>query len=77
MIIAKIYPGTTEYCFANVITRMPINIRGGAEYKATDKLALRFGGGYATTAVEDGYVTPEAPDANRAYVNRRIRLRIR
>jgi long-chain fatty acid transport protein len=44
------------------------NIRGGAEYKATSNLALRFGGGYASTAVEDGYVTPEAPDANRAYV---------
>lgn len=43
-------------------------VRGGAEYKATDKLKLRFGGGYASTAVADGYVTPEAPDANRAYV---------
>jgi long-chain fatty acid transport protein len=42
--------------------------RGGAEYKATDKLKLRFGGGFASTAVADGYVTPEAPDANRAYV---------
>ena len=45
-----------------------VTLRGGAQYKATDKLALRFGGGYAATAVRDGYVTPEAPDANRVYV---------
>ena len=45
-----------------------ISLRAGAQYKSSDKLALRFGGGYATTAVADGYVTPEAPDANRVYV---------
>jgi long-chain fatty acid transport protein len=45
-----------------------VSLRGGAQYLATDKLALRFGGGYASTAVQDGYVTPEAPDANRVYV---------
>ena len=44
-----------------------LNIRGGAQYKASDNLALRFGGGYVGTAVRDGYVTPEAPDANRVY----------
>ncbi|EHQ28579.1 OmpP1/FadL family transporter [Mucilaginibacter paludis] len=43
------------------------DFRGGAEYKATQAFALRFGGGYATTSVRDGYVTPEAPDANRVY----------
>lgn len=43
------------------------DFRAGAEYKACPGLALRFGGGYATTAVKDGYVTPEAPDANRVY----------
>lgn len=43
------------------------DFRGGAEYKASPVVALRFGGGYATTAVKDGYVTPEAPDANRVY----------
>ncbi|GGB08456.1 OmpP1/FadL family transporter [Mucilaginibacter rubeus] len=43
------------------------SLRGGAQYKATDKLALRFGGGYGGTAVLDGYVTPEVPDANRVY----------
>lgn len=41
--------------------------RGGAQYKANNKLFLRAGGGYANTAVRDGYVTPEAPDANRYY----------
>ena len=43
------------------------DVRTGAEYKATKMVALRFGGGFATTAVQDGYVTPEAPDANRVY----------
>jgi len=42
--------------------------RGGAEYKACSKTALRFGGGYGISPVQDGYVTPEAPDANRWYV---------
>ncbi|SDP60519.1 long-chain fatty acid transport protein [Mucilaginibacter sp. OK268] len=42
--------------------------RAGAEYKATDKIFVRGGGGYVTTAVKDGYVTPEAPDANRYYL---------
>jgi long-chain fatty acid transport protein len=44
-----------------------VSLRGGAQYSATNKLAVRLGGGYATTAVQDGYVTPEAPDANRVY----------
>jgi long-chain fatty acid transport protein len=43
------------------------DVRMGAEYKTTPKVAIRFGGGYATTAVQDGYVTPEAPDADRVY----------
>jgi len=43
------------------------DVRLGAEYKTSPKLAVRFGGGYATTAVQDGYVTPEAPDADRVY----------
>ena len=41
--------------------------RGGAQYKAKDNLFLRFGGGYGISPVRDGYVTPEAPDANRYY----------
>ncbi|MGZ3829450.1 MAG: OmpP1/FadL family transporter, partial [Mucilaginibacter sp.] len=43
------------------------SIRLGGQYKTSDKLALRLGGGYATTAVQDGYVTPEAPDADRVF----------
>jgi long-chain fatty acid transport protein len=43
------------------------DFRGGAEYKATPMVAIRFGGGYATTPVQDGHVTPEAPDNNRLY----------
>lgn len=43
------------------------SFRGGAQYKSSPRTAWRFGGGYATTAVADGYVTPEAPDANRVY----------
>lgn len=45
-----------------------VSLRGGAEYKATDKLALRAGGGYASAAAPDGYVTPEVPDADRVYL---------
>lgn len=45
-----------------------ISLRGGAQYKANDKLYWRFGGGYASTAIDDGFVTPEVPDANRVYV---------
>lgn len=41
------------------------NFKLGVQHKATDNLTLRAGIGYATTAVKDGYVTPEAPDANR------------
>ncbi|WP_462264891.1 OmpP1/FadL family transporter [Mucilaginibacter sp.] len=44
-----------------------VSVRGGTQYQATEKLALRAGGGYVTTAVRDGYVTPEVPDANRYY----------
>ncbi|WP_428329794.1 OmpP1/FadL family transporter [Mucilaginibacter sp.] len=43
-------------------------LRAGGQYKATNKLDVRAGGGYASTAVRDGYVTPEAPDANRVYL---------
>lgn len=55
-------------------TRSPRNyqdavaFRLGTEYKSSDQLALRAGGGYATSAVKDGYVTPEVPDANRYYL---------
>jgi len=44
-----------------------VALRLGTEYKATNLLAVRLGGGYASTPVQDGYVTPEAPDANRVF----------
>jgi long-chain fatty acid transport protein len=44
------------------------SIRLGAQYKSSEKVAIRFGGGYATTAAPNGFVTPEVPDANRVYV---------
>lgn len=43
-------------------------VRGGAQYMPTGKFAFRAGGGYVTTPVKDGYVTPEVPDANRYYL---------
>lgn len=52
-------------------TKSPRNYSDGASLKLginqqqTEKLALRAGIGYAFTPVKDGYVTPEAPDANR------------
>ncbi len=39
--------------------------RFGAQYEAIDKLFIRAGIGYAMSPVQDGYVTPETPDANR------------
>lgn len=52
-------------------------LRGGIQYQPTytdgkvkkvSPLIYRIGGGYATTPVQDGYVTPEVPDANRYYM---------
>lgn len=40
-------------------------IRVGAEYMATSSLAIRAGYYFDQTPVEDGYMTPETPDANR------------
>ncbi|MDQ2794331.1 MAG: outer membrane protein transport protein [Bacteroidota bacterium] len=39
--------------------------RLGGQYKASDKLTVRAGAAYDFTAVRDGYVTPETPDADR------------
>lgn len=39
--------------------------RGGAQYKITPKFAARLGLAYGLTPVQNGYVTPETPDANR------------
>jgi long-chain fatty acid transport protein len=41
--------------------------RGGVQYILPEKWAFRAGGGYVTKAAQDGYVTPEVPDANRYY----------
>ncbi len=41
--------------------------RGGTEFGASKNLDLRFGGGFGFTPVQDGYLTPETPDANRIY----------
>lgn len=39
--------------------------RLGGQYKVTDKFALRAGTFYDFSAVRDGFVTPETPDADR------------
>lgn len=39
--------------------------RLGAQYEAFEKFFVRAGIGFAMTPVQDGYVTPETPDANR------------
>jgi long-chain fatty acid transport protein len=38
--------------------------RLGAQYQVSDALALRAGGYYDNSPVQDGYLTPETPDAN-------------
>ncbi|QQL49099.1 OmpP1/FadL family transporter [Mucilaginibacter ginkgonis] len=57
--------------------RDAISIRGGFQYREKDKeggklyydpWAYRFGAGYATYAARTGYVSPEVPDGNRAFV---------
>lgn len=40
-------------------------IRFGGEYKVIADLGLRLGIAYGISPVQDGYVTPETPDANR------------
>lgn len=42
-----------------------IAIRFGGQYKVTDKLSARLGMAFGMTPVQDGYMTPETPDANR------------
>jgi long-chain fatty acid transport protein len=43
------------------------SLRAGAQYQCSKMIAIRFGTGYATTAVPDGYVSPQVPDADRVY----------
>ena len=42
-----------------------VAVRFGAEYKFTDNIIGRLGMAYAVTPVQNGYVTPETPDADR------------
>lgn len=44
-----------------------IAFRGGANFKATEMIAVRLGGGFGFSPVQSGYVTPESPDGNRIY----------
>ena len=39
--------------------------RAGAQYKITEQFLARLGLAYGITPVQNGYVTPETPDANR------------
>jgi long-chain fatty acid transport protein len=39
--------------------------RAGAQYSLNEKIQLRAGAYYDMTPVQDGYLTPETPDANR------------
>lgn len=41
------------------------SIKVGIQHQATDRLIIRAGTAYVLTPVKEGYVTPEAPDANR------------
>jgi long-chain fatty acid transport protein len=71
-VLAFNYGSTTAAGLQNTVEQRDykdaFSLRAGAQYKTNKNLAIRFGGGYATTAVEDGFVSPEAPDANRAFV---------
>lgn len=40
-------------------------LRVGANYKATDRLAVMIGGAYDPSPVSDGFVSPDLPDADR------------
>ena len=42
-----------------------VAFRCGAQYHFTDKFVTRIGLAYGITPVQNGYVTPETPDANR------------
>ncbi len=50
--------------------------RIGGEYKVNSKWMLRAGGYYDMSPVQDGYVTPETPDANRIGVTLGISIHV-
>lgn len=41
------------------------SVKVGVQHKTTEKITVRAGTAYVMTPVKDGFVTPEAPDANR------------
>jgi long-chain fatty acid transport protein len=51
-------------------------IKLGLNHQYTSKLDLRAGIGYAFTPVNDGYVTPEVPDANRLILSTGLTYKI-
>jgi long-chain fatty acid transport protein len=62
------YSTNTEKLLDTKSARMYKNtfaLRGGAQYKITEQLITRLGLAYGITPVQNGYVTPETPDANR------------
>ena len=70
-VLAFNYKATSPELSSTVIPQNyqdAISFRAGAQYKSSDNLAWRFGGGFASTAIPDGYVSPQVPDANRFYV---------
>jgi len=62
------YDTNTEKLLDTKSARMYKNtfaFRGGAQYKITPQFVARLGLAYGITPVQNGYVTPETPDANR------------
>ena len=62
------YETNTEKLLDTKSARMYKNtfaFRSGAQYKITQQFVARLGLAYGITPVQNGYVTPETPDANR------------
>lgn len=62
------YENNTEKLLDTKSARMYKNtfaFRGGAQYKISNSFSVRLGLAYGITPVQNGYVTPETPDANR------------
>lgn len=53
-----------------------VAFRGGVEHKIMENLDVRLGGGYGFSPVQNGYVTPETPDKNRAYFTAGLSYRL-
>ena len=73
------YANNTASLIDTKSARMYKNImafRGGIEHKILDNLDVRLGGGYGFSPVQNGYVTPETPDKNRAYFTAGLSYRL-